>query len=78
MHYCGRCDNTRWICETHVGVPFLGKWACGCGAAGAPCPDCNKLDPANPVDVPTMPRGFKSDPGQARAGSEQGRLPPAH
>jgi hypothetical protein len=41
--------------------PFLGGSACGCGGAGAPCPDCNKTNPADPDDVPAMPAGFTPD-----------------
>jgi hypothetical protein len=32
----------------------------GCGGAGAPCPDCNKTNPADPDDVPAMPAGASS------------------
>jgi hypothetical protein len=42
---CFRCKNTRWVCEDHQNKPWEGKWACACGAAGAPCPDCNTGDP---------------------------------
>lgn len=59
MRYCPRCDNTRWICENHLGKPFAGEWACNCGAAGMPCPDCNKIDPSDPADVPAMSKHFK-------------------
>jgi hypothetical protein len=61
MRYCPRCDNTRWVCETHLDRPFLGGSGCGCGGAGAPCPDCNKTNPADPDDVPAMPAGFTPD-----------------
>ena len=61
MRYCPRCDNTRWVCENHTDRPFLGGRACGCGGAGAPCPDCNKTNPADPDDVPAMPGGFIPD-----------------
>src|SRR5204862_5191865 len=52
-----RCDNTRWVCEHHLDRPFLGERACGCGGAGAPCPNCNKADPTDPDHVPAMPPG---------------------
>lgn len=58
MQYCVRCDNSRWVCETHNERPLLGDYACNCGAAGAPCPACNRADPADPASVPGMPRGF--------------------
>jgi hypothetical protein len=61
MRYCPRCENTRWVCETHLDRPFLGDSACGCGGAGAPCPDCNKTNPADPDGVPAMPAGFIPD-----------------
>lgn len=64
MRYCPRCDNTRWF---HLDRPFLGGRACGCGGAGAPCPVCNKTNPADPDDVPAMPAGFTSDLGTFRA-----------
>jgi hypothetical protein len=22
MRYCARCDNSRWVCENHPGLPF--------------------------------------------------------
>jgi len=41
---CGRCRDTYWVCETHDDVPWDGEHACGCGAAGKPCPNCNPSD----------------------------------
>ena len=61
MRYCPRCDNTRWVCEKHVGQPSLGERASACGSTVAPCPVCNRIDPADPDDVPAMPAGFKPD-----------------
>ncbi len=52
---------SRWVCERHLDRPFLSERACKCGGAGAPCPDCNRPDPADPDDVPAMPRGFVPD-----------------
>jgi hypothetical protein len=58
MRYCLRCDNSRWVCETHDDRPFLGDNACDCGGAGAPCPACNRTDPSDPANIPAMPPGF--------------------
>jgi len=30
----------------------------GAGAAGAPCPVCNRTDQEDPTDLPAMPPGF--------------------
>jgi hypothetical protein len=43
------------VCDTHPKRTWEGENACGCGAAGAPCPICNKDDP------PRMPEGFEVD-----------------
>lgn len=56
MQYCMRCDTSRWVCETHNDRPFLGRFACDCGGAGAPCPVCNRTDQEDPTDLPAMPR----------------------
>jgi hypothetical protein len=45
----------RWVCERHPDQQWEGKQACGCGAAGAPCPWCNQYDDETP---PRMPEGF--------------------
>lgn len=58
MRCCPKCDQTRWI---NLDRPFLGECVCGCGGAGAPCPDCNKIDPTDPDDIPAMPRGYVPD-----------------
>jgi hypothetical protein len=52
---CQRCAGTRWVCEHHPDLPWEGPSACGCGGAGAPCPDCNVDNP------PQLPAGFKVD-----------------
>jgi len=62
MHYCPDATTCGEF-ESHVGVPFVGKWACGYGGAGAPCPDCNKVDHADPADVSAIPPTFKCDLG---------------
>lgn len=54
---CGRCDGTRWVCENHLDRPWDGPHACGCGGAGAPCPDCNKVDSD---ELPLLPEGFET------------------
>lgn len=60
---CARCDGTRWVCENHTDRPWLGERACGGGGAGAPCPDCNPADEANP---PELPPGFVDDQDATR------------
>jgi hypothetical protein len=55
---CQRCDDCRWICEAHLDKPWDGPTACGCGAPGDPCPDCNR---AGPLDQPEMPPDFEVD-----------------
>jgi len=52
---CIGCEDCGWVCEDHPGRPWDGAQACGCGAAGAPCPWCNEGDP------PRMPEGFKTE-----------------
>ncbi|NOJ43032.1 hypothetical protein [Bradyrhizobium australiense] len=47
--------------EDHPDSPFLGDRACDCGGAGAPCPVCNQVDPADPDDMPEMPDDFIPD-----------------
>jgi hypothetical protein len=56
MMTCWRCDGCLWVCESHPERPWEGDRACGCGAAGAPCPICNPSDGEKP---PRMPSGFK-------------------
>ena len=55
---CWRCDGSQWVCERHPERPRSGDHACGCGAAGMPCPICNPSDEQSP---PKMPPGFKVD-----------------
>ena len=38
---CTVCQDTFWVCESHPAMPWDGPAACGCGAAGVPCPACN-------------------------------------
>jgi len=57
MEWCARCDNGRFVCESHPDRPFFGVRACGCGAAGDPCPACNPSE----VTVPEMPDDFQED-----------------
>ena len=55
---CPRCDSTGWVCEAHSDQPWENSpMACGCGAAGDPCPDCNPSDAEHP---PRLPLGFKT------------------
>jgi len=59
-HRCTLCDDTGWVCEEHQDQPWEGPHACSCGAAGAPCPHCNRPDDSEP---PRLPRGFEPDEG---------------
>lgn len=34
---CPHCLGTGWVCEFHMGRPWEGKNACGCGGAGTNC-----------------------------------------
>jgi len=52
---CTICKDTAWVCENHPHRPWEGRFACGCGAAGAPCPECNGT---NDRDGPRLPSGF--------------------
>ena len=58
MTWCARCDNSRWVCESHPDRPFLGALACTCGGAGIPCPVCN---PSDEFTEPARPDGFAVD-----------------
>ena len=53
---CTLCEDSGWMCESRPQMPWEGKDACQCGAAGMPCPWCNK--PAE-GDQPRRPEGFK-------------------
>jgi|EndMetStandDraft_8_1072994.scaffolds.fasta_scaffold16872_4 hypothetical protein len=55
---CARCQDTYWVCEAHDDRPWDGPHACGCGAAGAPCPTCNVPKPG---EAPRLPAGFVPD-----------------
>ena len=41
MMRCAQCQDCGWVCEEHPGRPWAAPRACGCGAAGLPCPICN-------------------------------------
>jgi hypothetical protein len=56
---CTRCDDTGWVCESHISRPWEGPNACGCGAAGAPCGRCNV--PAAEGETQQMPADFKTE-----------------
>ncbi len=56
MRFCLRCDNTRFVCEAHPTLPWIDSpRGCRCGAAGDPCPFCNRIDQDA---VPEMPDDF--------------------
>ena len=57
---CLLCEDCGWVCEMHQDKPWEGPHACTCGAAGAPCPACNKPQPEEP---PRLPKGFEPDSG---------------
>lgn len=57
-HTCFICEDSGWVCENHMDRPWEGPHACGCGGAGAPCPNCNRPDDG---DAPLMPPGFEAD-----------------
>lgn len=59
-HACPLCDDSGWVCEAHPDQPWDGPHACTCGAAGAPCPHCNRTDDGEP---PRPPNGFEPDAG---------------
>jgi len=58
---CLRCEDIGWVCEDHPGRPWERPHACPCGAAGAPCPDCNATSEGA---APRMPTGFKTEVGK--------------
>jgi hypothetical protein len=53
MSECSRCDDCGWVCEEHHDRPWQGLRACACGAAGMPCPECNKPD--DDLETPRLP-----------------------
>jgi hypothetical protein len=55
---CARRRNTGWVCEAHNDRPWEGPHACGCGAPGVSCPNCNSSDKDHP---PRLPAGFVPD-----------------
>lgn len=58
MIKCTLCQDIGWICEEHSGRPWAGAYACGCGAAGMPCPHCNVPEAG---EAPRMPVGFDTE-----------------
>src|SRR5262245_60100683 len=63
---CLYCEDTGWVCEAHPDQPWDGPHACTCGAAGAPCPACNRSTRDEP---PRLPKGFEPDGEQAGCSS---------
>jgi hypothetical protein len=55
---CFQCKDCGWVCESHPERPWEGSHACGCGAAGMPCPGCN---PSDEITPPRLPTGFVDD-----------------
>lgn len=53
---CKNCEDDNWVCEFHSKKPWDDGKGC-CGAAGMPCPICNK-----PIgeESPRMPEGFST------------------
>jgi hypothetical protein len=58
MIHCARCENQRWVCEAHPERPWGSECGCPCGAAGDPCPICNRSDAQT---VPAVPHGFVAE-----------------
>lgn len=52
---CPLCEDSGWVCEEHPQEPWDGDHACGCGAPGMPCPECNAENGGN---EPRFPSGF--------------------
>jgi hypothetical protein len=52
------CEECGWVCQVHQDQLREGPHACSCGAAGAPCPHCNRPDDGKP---PRLPKGFEPD-----------------
>lgn len=68
---CPTCAGTGWVCEDHPFRPWEGPHACGCGAAGAPCPVCNEpIDGGRPRLPDNLEQAIISFPAQ--------RMPPAN
>jgi hypothetical protein len=56
---CPQCEDCGWVCEEHPGRSWGDSpHACQCGAAGMPCPLCNKPAPGG---APRMPEGFRTE-----------------
>ncbi|TAI64211.1 hypothetical protein CWO89_20070 [Bradyrhizobium sp. Leo170] len=58
MTWCIRCHNCRWVCAGHPTKPWLGRLACNCGGAGAPCPSCNSRN--DDASRPEVPEGYEA------------------
>jgi hypothetical protein len=43
------------MCSLHRSLPWDGPYACDCGSAGIPCPQCNGVQGDG---MPRMPKGF--------------------
>jgi hypothetical protein len=60
MIECAVCDNTGWVCESHIDRPWAGassrEDACECGAR-TPCLKCNSSDRDH---LPRMPEGHRT------------------
>ena len=54
---CIFCADTGWVCENHPRRPWEGQYACDCGGAGMPCPNCNIPQ----EDSPRAPEGFTTE-----------------
>ncbi len=62
-----------WVCENHPDRPWQGPRACPCGAAGAPCPDCNTTDDTSEgIEEPRLPFTSDDEKGPHRAGRPNG------
>jgi hypothetical protein len=52
---CALCKDSGWVCENHPHRPWDGRFACGFGGVGAPCPECSGTNDGN---TPRMRSGF--------------------
>jgi hypothetical protein len=41
---CTLCEDTGWVCENHLNVPWSGEHACRCGGAGCPARNLSDLE----------------------------------
>jgi hypothetical protein len=59
MKFCGRCANTRWVCEAHlIDRVRTAPGSCCCGAPSEPCPVCDRADSDA---IPKLPDDFAVD-----------------